>query len=228
MRVIALLSLFLGFMGMMLLDGQTFTHAVMGIIFGIAAIWGGLASARKDHAIAERRRLGRIMAALGLVLALFCAIQLPSGYRFQERFNARSREFHGRNHVNPSADFHALGLEDVDEAKKLFDIYKQVYIAQIFEDYWEDEGLHKSSLHCFKASVTTIYKGGLNTGEKVSFYYCADAPALTVSNAFVGSNMLLLANGHAANDIPFGVGDFFLVDTNVQQVLQCVFPERRQ
>ena len=92
-RVIALLSLFFGFTGIMLLDGQTFTHAVMGIVFGIAAIWGGLGSARKDYADEGRRWLGRIMAALGLVLAIFCVIQLPSAYRFEKKFNARSQKY---------------------------------------------------------------------------------------------------------------------------------------
>src|SRR5450756_550540 len=167
MRVIALLSLLFGFMGMMLLDGQVFTHAVMGICFGIAAMWNGLASARKDYADQGRRWLGRIMAALGLVLALFCAIQLPSGYRFEKKFNARSREFHERSHANPTADFHALGLEDVEEAKTLFDIYKQVCTAQMSEDYWEDMEPHKHSLHYLKATVTKVYKGDFNIGEKV-------------------------------------------------------------
>ena len=102
MRVIALLPLLFGFMGMALLDGQTFTHAVMGIIFGIMAIAGGLGSAHKDYANKERRWLGRIMAGLGLVLALFCAIQLPSAYRTQTRFNERSRHAHEIMEAKPS------------------------------------------------------------------------------------------------------------------------------
>jgi hypothetical protein len=103
MRVIALLSLIFGFMGMLLLDGQTFTHAVMGIIFGIAAIIGGLVSARKDYADEGRRCLGRIMAALGLVLALFCATQLPSAYQKQTRFNETSKKIHEMYTPPPSA-----------------------------------------------------------------------------------------------------------------------------
>jgi hypothetical protein len=43
------------FMTQMLLDGQTFFHAVFGIICGIAAVIGGLVSARKDFADEGRR-----------------------------------------------------------------------------------------------------------------------------------------------------------------------------
>jgi hypothetical protein len=55
MRVIALLALIFGFMAQLLLDGQTFSHAVFGIICGIAAVMGGLVSARKDYADEGRR-----------------------------------------------------------------------------------------------------------------------------------------------------------------------------
>jgi len=92
MRVIALLALLFGFMGLLLLDGQVFTHAVFGIICGIAAVGSGLASARKDYSNEGRRWLGRILAILGAMLALFCVTRLPSAYRFQIRFNERSKK----------------------------------------------------------------------------------------------------------------------------------------
>lgn len=92
MRVIALLSLLFGFIGLMLLDGQTFTHAVEGIVCGIAAVTCGLLSVSRDHANATCRWEGRIMAALGLVLALFCVVQLPSAHRRQTKFNERSQK----------------------------------------------------------------------------------------------------------------------------------------
>ena len=92
MRVIALLALLFGLVAQMVLDGQTFTHAIFGIICGIAAVTSGLVSARKDYADRGRRWLGRIMAGLGLVLAIFCVIQLPSAYRFQTTFNERTRK----------------------------------------------------------------------------------------------------------------------------------------
>ena len=91
MRVAALLSLLFGFMGLMLLDGQTFTHAVMGIVFGVAAAGCGFGSARKDFSNVTCRWEGRMMAALGLVLVVICIVQLPSAYRFQTKFNERSK-----------------------------------------------------------------------------------------------------------------------------------------
>ena len=92
MRVVAVISLFLGFLGLTLLDGQTFTHAVMGIAFGLVAIGCGVASARKHLSNATNRWEGRVLAALGLLLVIVCAVQLPTAYRFQHKFNEVGRE----------------------------------------------------------------------------------------------------------------------------------------
>src|SRR6267154_2674411 len=93
MRVIALLSLMFGFMGLMILDGQPFSHAVMGVLFGVAAVGCGFGSARRDRANAQCRWEGRIMGILGLILIVVCVVQLPSSYRFQSRFNQRSADY---------------------------------------------------------------------------------------------------------------------------------------
>src|SRR4051794_23611481 len=90
MRVVALLALIFGFMMQMLLDGQVFTHAVFGIVCGVAAVACGLASARKDR---PYRWEGRIMAGLGFALGVWCIVMLPSTYHQQERFNDRSRKY---------------------------------------------------------------------------------------------------------------------------------------
>jgi predicted phage tail protein len=108
MRVIALLSLLFGFMGEMLLDGQTFTHAVFGIIFGAAAITCGLSSAHRDRANATCLWEGRIMAALGLALAVFCVIQLPSAYRFQTKFNDRSKSYQRLHETAPTPNHQGI------------------------------------------------------------------------------------------------------------------------
>ena len=86
MRPAALLCLIIGILMQGLLDGQTFTHAVSGIVLGGIAIACGLASARKDP---PHHWEGRIMAALGLALGVWCIIMLPSSYRFQKQFNDR-------------------------------------------------------------------------------------------------------------------------------------------
>ena len=85
MRVIALLALIFGLTAQFLLDGQTFSHAVLGIFCGIAALVCGLESARRDRL---HRWEGRAMAGLGVALGIWCVV-LPSAYRFQQQFNSR-------------------------------------------------------------------------------------------------------------------------------------------
>lgn len=85
----------------MLLDGQTFMHAVFGIICGIAALVCGLGSARKDYSNETRRWLGQIMAFLGVVLAVFSVIQLPTAYQTQTRFNERSKKIREMREQKP-------------------------------------------------------------------------------------------------------------------------------
>lgn len=92
MRVIALLGLVFGTLIQMLLDGQTFTHAVVGIIGGVAAILGGLVSAHRNYADRGARWLGWTMASLGLLLTIFCIVQAPSAYKFQAKFNEQSSQ----------------------------------------------------------------------------------------------------------------------------------------
>src|SRR2546429_7063745 len=89
MRIIALLALLFGFFAQMLLDGQVFTHAVFGILCGVAALTCGLAAGRKDP---SHRWEGRIMAGLGFTLGVWCLVMLPSAYRFQEKFNGRREQ----------------------------------------------------------------------------------------------------------------------------------------
>ncbi len=94
MRPIALLCLLFGFMGLRLLDGQTFTHAVTGLAFGAVAVACGLVSARRDP---PHRWEGWIMAGLGVCLGVWCIIQLPSAYVFQKQFNERNKQRRQQN-----------------------------------------------------------------------------------------------------------------------------------
>lgn len=89
MRVIALLALILGFVTQLILDGQTFTHALFGICCGVAALVSGMTVARKNP---PHRWIGRTIAGLGLPLFVWCLITLPSAYRFQQKFNGRRDE----------------------------------------------------------------------------------------------------------------------------------------
>lgn len=91
MRVVALLSLVSGLLGLLLLDGQVFTHAVVGIICGGVAIGCGIASARKTRPNTMDRWVGRTLAGLGLLLAVFSAAQLPGAHESQIKFNERRK-----------------------------------------------------------------------------------------------------------------------------------------
>jgi hypothetical protein len=73
-----------------LLDGQVFTHAMLGIVCGVAAVGCGLASARKDR---QYRWEGWIMTGLGFALGVWCIVMLPSTNGQQERFNDRTRKY---------------------------------------------------------------------------------------------------------------------------------------
>ena len=101
MQAIALLALVFGVMMQMLLDGQTFTHAIFGIVCGAVAVLSGLISARKYNADSGRLWMRRVMAGLGLVLAIFCIVGLPSAYKFQTKFNERSRKAHEIENTKP-------------------------------------------------------------------------------------------------------------------------------
>jgi hypothetical protein len=49
MRAIALLAVIFEFMAQMILDGQTFTHAIFGIVCGVAAVLCGVILRRRDR-----------------------------------------------------------------------------------------------------------------------------------------------------------------------------------
>ena len=81
MNALALLALMFGFGGMMLLDGQVFTHAMVGIVCGLVAAACGVVLARRGR---EPRWIGWSFAVLGLALTIWCAIESPSAYRYQQ------------------------------------------------------------------------------------------------------------------------------------------------
>jgi hypothetical protein len=103
MNTVALLALFFGFMGMMLLDGQVFTHAVIGIVCGIVSVVCGFVLSQRGR---DPRWTSWMIGALGLALAIWCGIKAPSAYRSQQKFNNRSREH--REKIQGQNQPHAL------------------------------------------------------------------------------------------------------------------------
>jgi hypothetical protein len=102
LRAIALLCLIFGFMAQAIANGQVFTHALFGIGYGIAAIICGLVSVQSNYANKTRRWWGWIMTGLGLMLALSCAVQLPSAQRRQTRFNDMVRKIDEMRQAKPT------------------------------------------------------------------------------------------------------------------------------
>ena len=104
MHALALLALMFGFVGMMLLDGQVFTHAMLGIVCGVVAVSCGVVLVRRGS---RSRFFGWLFAVLGLALTVWCGIETPSAYRYQQKFNDRreKRQMMERRDLTPN---HAL------------------------------------------------------------------------------------------------------------------------
>ena len=105
MHALALLALMFGFTGMMLLDGQVFTHAMIGIVCGVVAVSCGVVLVRRGR---ESRFFGWLFAVLGLALTIWCGIESPSAYRFQEKFNGRREERRQKMERREETPNHAL------------------------------------------------------------------------------------------------------------------------
>src|SRR5215471_12138363 len=104
MRPIALLCLLFGFGGLAIYDGQTYTHAVVGLVCGVVAAACATISALGDP---PNRWEGWIMAGLGVCLAAWCIIQLPSARSAQKHFNERREQI--RQEKEKSANKPAAG-----------------------------------------------------------------------------------------------------------------------
>lgn len=89
MRAIALLELIIGFLAPLILDGQVFRHAVLGVVCVVIAFTGALLLRRGHSSNPQRKRGARIVAGCGVVLATVSLSNLPSAFHSQERFDDR-------------------------------------------------------------------------------------------------------------------------------------------
>ncbi len=92
MHAAALICLILGVLFPLLLNGQTFTNSLIGIAFSSTSVALCVAAERKTHSIRETTWRGRVIAALGVLLAVMLLVQLPSAYTFQSFFNRPMEE----------------------------------------------------------------------------------------------------------------------------------------
>jgi len=117
---------------------------------------------------------------------------------------------------------------DAKEAKSHLDAYKQIFLVCIYEDHWEDRGPHEYSLHHFKGTVVRTYKGNWMVSEKIAFVHGVDAPALTTSNAHVGSLIFVFTDEHKEGEIGLDAGDFLGYDTQLERQIRFLFPKQEK
>jgi hypothetical protein len=93
MRLIAaLFLLLLGLVLPLLLNGQSFTDSLLALSCAGASGAIALGPAKNRRASEAGRLVGRIVAALAVLLATIVLAQLPSAYRNQDTFNRRMEQ----------------------------------------------------------------------------------------------------------------------------------------
>jgi len=98
---VSLLAVLLGCVCMLLLNGQTFTNALVFLALATLSllIWISiLASSRR------LRRLSIWVIAGHVVIMLFVVVSLPDRHGFQERFNRKMREIRQKARLAPQGD----------------------------------------------------------------------------------------------------------------------------
>jgi hypothetical protein len=85
--IIVLLCLFVGITRLWLLNGQTFTNALIALPFFSAAVALSAASALRHRTPGYQRMAWGLVTMLTAILAIGILVSLPSAYRFQEGFN---------------------------------------------------------------------------------------------------------------------------------------------
>jgi hypothetical protein len=105
--------------------------------------------------------------------------------------------------------------------------FKHVLTVCIYQDYWEDRGPHRYSLHHFKATVVRPYKGDWKVGDRIALVHGVDAPAISTTNGVAGCLMFVFTDKHTDAEIGVDTGEFGNYSAEVDGVIRCVLPERR-
>ncbi len=95
MRVaIVLVCLCMGAIPLCLLNGQTFTNALIALPFFLVPIVVCAAFAQDQRTPDDQKRAWRLATMLTALLAISIILTLPSAYRSQERFNKVIKAIH--------------------------------------------------------------------------------------------------------------------------------------
>jgi hypothetical protein len=103
----ALLLLFLGFFPQLMLDGQTFTRDIMGIVFFSTAVFLALRLIRASRTGRVGLWACRLVAVIGTLFSALLTLQLHESYRFQTRFNSKMQQI--RQKMHEADDSKAVG-----------------------------------------------------------------------------------------------------------------------
>lgn len=130
-----------------------------------------------------------------------------------------------RSTATDTAAFHSFGWEDAKEAKFQLAYYKHILVVCIYEDHWEDGGPHRLTLHHYEGTVVRIYKGDWSVAERIEFAEALDYQvSVLTSNACAGRLVFIFANEHTNAEIGLDTGDMRDYDTDLERVLQFVYP----
>jgi hypothetical protein len=101
MRVsIVLACISFGVLPLLLLNGQTFTNALITLTFFLVSTLLCGDFARDHRTSADQKTAWRLATTLTALLAIGIVLTLPSSYRFQKRFNQVRKAIH-QAQINP-------------------------------------------------------------------------------------------------------------------------------
>ena len=145
-----------------------------------------------------------------IILILVCALAVCLGCRS----------------TNCTAIYEQSPWEYEKGAREHFDSYKHILAVGVYENHAEDRGPHKLGVLHFNGTVVKSYKGDWKFSERISFVHYVDyRPSMTISNQDVGEIFFVFTNEHTNQPIGLYTGDFIGYDTNMERVLNCVFPK---
>jgi hypothetical protein len=112
-----------------------------------------------------------------------------------------------------------------ENTKSHLDGFKHILLVSINQVYFEGQGPGRLLLHHYSGVVLKTYKGTWKPGETVSFVHAVDTPANSVTNTTARFRLFLFANQHTNTEITVDAGEFANYSADLEQVIQCVFPE---
>jgi hypothetical protein len=103
---------------------------------------------------------------------------------------------------------------------------KHLFVACIYEDYWEDKGSGRLAPHHIKATVVRTFKGDWKFSERVAFVHYVDTKASTVTNAAAGGLIFIATSQHKDAEIILDAGEFGNCDADLERELERANPQR--